>query len=207
MNKKKKDIREILHYDIIENVGIGDIRFGMSEEEFLELYDIEKGKKENLIYQDKYKNYILFHGGVFLHFTNFAVRTLSLIRLENNFKGKLNGKIGIGSYFGELRALRKDIQFCDDTDSFILGTGCRFQFMLDEDEYPTGEINGEFIAPAWHWHRDFHIGKLDHYKIESFSMEPWDRNNPFDKVWWCEYHLNNWIEPEEKYLEVRYRYP
>jgi hypothetical protein len=205
MNKKKKDIREILHHDIIENVGIGDIRFGMSEEEFLELYDIEKAKEENIAQGPRETGYWFFEDSIQVYFNNKS--KLSYIYLQNNFQGKLNSKIGIGSYFGELRALRKDIQFCDDTDSFILGTGCRFQFMLDEDEYPTGEINGEFIAPAWHWHRDFHIGKLDHYKIESFSMEPWDRNNPFDKVWWCEYHLNNWIEPEEKYLEVRYRYP
>ena len=198
-----KDIKEILHYDIIENVGIGEIRFGMSEEEFLELYDIEKVKKEGLIHAEKYRTYSIHNDSIILCFSNLEDKELYYIRLENNFQGKLNGKIGIGSYFGELRALRKDIRFCDDFDGYILGTGYRFKFMLDEDEYPTGEINGEFIAPAWHWHRDFHLGKLDHYKIESISMEAWDRSDADHSEWWCSY-LDDWIEPEEKYLEIRY---
>ena len=52
----KKDIKEILNYDIIEHAGIGDIRFEMSEKEFLEKYNVEKGEKEGLIYRDKYNN-------------------------------------------------------------------------------------------------------------------------------------------------------
>jgi len=204
----KKDIKEILNYDIIENVGIGDIRFGMSLEEFESLYNIKDLLKLDIIKEPNIHmnkiigySYELFNRSVNI---SFYKNKLIAIHLYQNFQGKLNGKIGIGSYFGELRALRKDIAFCDDFDGYVLGTGWgRFKFMLDEDEYPTGEIDGKFIAPAWHWYRDFHLGKLDHYKIESFSMEAWDRNNPDSSASWCQY-LDEWIEPEEKYLEIRY---
>ena len=205
----KKDIKEILNYDIIEHAGIGDIRFGMSMEEFSQLYDVQKAIKNKILRipmdLDKvtyYNAYYMFDDSVCLAFD--IEKKLYSIYLYKNFKGKLNGKIGIGSYFGELRALRKDIVFCDDFDGYVLGTGWgRFKIMLDEDEYPTGEIDGKFIAPAWHWHRDFHLGKLDHYKIESISMEAWDRDNPDSSANWCQY-LDEWIEPEEKYLTIRY---
>ena len=125
--------------------------------------------------------------------------------LYSNFKGKLNGKIGIGSYFGELRALRKDIDFCDDIEGYVVGTGCsRLQIKFDEDEYPGEVVDGEYIGQAyWHWYRDFHLGKIDHYRIESISMEICDRNRPYDSDTWC-YHIKDWVEPEEKYLEIRY---
>ena len=45
----KKDIREILHYDIIENVGIGDIKFGMTMDEFSKYYDVQKGIKDGIL--------------------------------------------------------------------------------------------------------------------------------------------------------------
>jgi len=197
----KKDIQEILNYDIIENVGIGDVQFGMSEKYFLELYDVKKGVKDNIFVDNNRGSYYFKDRSIYIDFN--IEKKLYSIGVYTNFQGKLNGKIGIGSYFGELRALRKDIRFCDDFDGYILGTGYRFQFMLDEDEYPTGELNGEFIAPAWHWHRDFHKGKLDHYKIESISMEAWNRSNANHTEWWCDY-LDDWVEPEDKYLEIRY---
>ncbi len=205
----KKDIREILHYDIIENVGIGNIRFGTTMEDFSKYYDIQKGIEDGTLEIPKqldritdYNAYCMFNDSIYLSFDQDE--RLYSCGLYRNFQGKLNGKIGIGSYFGELRALRKDIAFCDDFDGYVLGTGWRrFQIMLDEDEYPTGEIDGEFVVPAWHWHRDFHLGKLDHYKIESISMEAWDRSNPDSSANWCQY-LDDWVEPEEKYLQIRY---
>ena len=195
----KKDIREILNYDIIENVGIGDIKFGIKEEEFLEIYSL--GSDTSHIVKES--GYWFFDDSIQVYFNQYS--SLSYISLRNNFKGKLNGKIGIGSYFGELRALRKDIDYCDDIEGYVVGTGCsRLQINFDENEYPGKVVDGEYIGPAYgHWYRDFHLGKIDHYRIESISMEICDRNNPYDSDTWC-YHIKDWVDPEEKYLEIRY---
>jgi len=188
----KKDIKEILNYDIIENVGIGDIRFGMSEKEFFGLFDIPKAINEKITQGLKESGYWFFNDSIQIYFN--SLKKLSYISLRNNFQGKLNGKIGIGSYIGELRALRKDIFVYRGDEGLCLGTGFRFIIEIDDDPFE------KYITPNYN---DFAKGSLDEFKITSISIGPWSRSDPDHRQWWCHY-LDEWIEPEEKYLEIRY---
>lgn len=188
----KKDIKEILNYDIIENVGIGDVRFGMSENDFLKLYDVEKGIKDDIFIGKDRGSYYFQDRSIYISFN--MENLLDSLGLYNNFQGKLNGKIGIGSYIGELRALRKDIFVYAGDEGLCLGTGFRFIIEIDDDPLE------KYITPNY---SNFTKGSLDEFKIISISMEAWDRSDADHSEWWCSY-LSEWIEPEEKYLEIRY---
>jgi len=198
----KKDIRDILDYDIIPDCGIGDIRFGMTMDNFSELYDIEKDTlKIPLDGIKEYNAYYMFDNSICLDFDKN--KKLHSIALSRNFQGKLNGKIGIGSYIGELRALRKDVGVYEGDNGLILGTGYRFRIMPDEEELEVQYIDGVKHEDCIPDYPNFAQGAIDHYRIEDIFMESWDRTKPTSCINWC-YYLENWIEPEEKYLEIRY---
>jgi len=205
----KKDINEILYYDIIENSGIGDVQLGMTMDNFSELYDI----KNNLLRIPldgikEYNAYYMFNDSVCLDFDRN--KKLYSIALSGNFKGKFMGKIEVGSRFGDLRALRKDMQYELDTNSLYLGTGYKFRFLLEPHIEQTYGLDVS----------DYYSGKIDDWYISSIDIEKWERDgfHPNDSIW-CSWTNKDrspnmwgkpdeeWVEPEEKYLKTRYSYP
>ena len=207
-----KNIDEILHYDIIENVGIGSLQFGMNIYEFFDNYDVktamEEGKLE-IVESSANASYIIDMFTNSIHLAFDKDEKLEFISLSGNhdkdecytsvFKGKFMGKIALGSKFGELRALRRDMQYEMDTESIYLGTGYKFRFMLESENIST---YGEEI-------RNFYKGEIDDWFIEKIYLQKWEKNRFDSETFWCYWRqssegLNIWIEPEEKYLDVRY---
>ncbi len=222
----RKSLIEILNYDIIENVGLGDIRFGMTHEEFLKKYnledDIKNGIARQVIGRDGsiLEAYSIAKDSIHISFENGILDSIILSGINGrfsleyemlqktndissliDFKGKLNGKIGIGSRFGELRAIRRDMQYDDDTEGFYLGIGYKFEIRLE----PPCEF------PTW-FESSFCEGKIDDWYIDTIIMKKWDKDDEYNLDWtqWCRWTeegdcINNWVEPEEKYLKIRYR--
>ena len=129
----KKDAKEILNYDIDFDTGLGDeIRFCMTKDEFFNQYNIEEYLSSN---QATYKNGVLrlFDNSITLFFSPSDNFKLISINVSNLFKGKYLGKIGVGTPFGELRALKQDDLHMDD--NFHIGEGYMNEIVLDEDEY------------------------------------------------------------------------
>ena len=208
-----KPIDEILHYDIIENVGIGSLQFGMSIYEFLDNYDVkramEKGKLE-IDKSDANASYIIEMFNKSIHLGFDKDEKLTFISLSGDydkdenftseFKGTFMGKIALGSKFGELRALRRDMQYEMDTESIYLGIGYKFRFMLESENIST---YGEEI-------KNFYKGEVDNWFIEKIYLEKWEKSRIDAETFWCYWTqqssegLNIWVEPEENYLNVRY---
>ena len=168
----QKDAKEILHYDIIPDLGLGEIHFGMTKDKILEKYTIEESinlGKSKLVLHTKEQGggarLYLFNESIILSFTkkeNFILRS---IELQNQFKGKYLNQITIGSPFIELYKLQKDKIHFDD-DLFFIGKGYNFLIELDMDECNErlGYHVSDFIL-------DYDEGKIDTCKIELIAIQ------------------------------------
>ena len=196
-------LEELLNCEIKENVGIGDICFGMSEEEFYNRYNIEYYIERGIILFNAFDNYIkyyLFDESINLLFKKLKDSSTFLdgIYLSNHFRGKFLGNITIGSSLGELRAFRKDIQW--EEDKLFLGSGYRIKIEVDIDQKT-------YLS---HGLDDFYTGAIDHCPITKIMMNPWCRDeywcNDSTALWLGGKQGDKWIEPDENYLETRYQY-
>lgn len=171
MTNSKKDAKEILTYEIIRDVGLGeDIRLGMDEEEFLNIYNIEeyiasgecihKYRKSPFGKERLYIDYTLFDESVDLVFDGIYHKLIA-ISVSNGFQGKYLKTIGIGTPFKEFYQLCADEMHFDD-DLYFIGEGYKFQVELDFDEC---EERLEYVNPLY-----YKRGEVDTCKIERISL-------------------------------------
>lgn len=137
----QKDAKEILHYDIIPDVGLGEIHLGMTKDEILKQYNIEEsinsGESKLELHtkvQGGGARLYLFDESIVLYFTkkeNFILRDIAV---RNQFKGKYLNQITIGTPFIELCKLKKETLRYDDEMFFPEGA-YNFIVGLDIDKY------------------------------------------------------------------------
>ena len=136
----KKDAKEILFYDIVPDVGLGEIHFGMTKDEILDKYNIEEyidssdaRLKLNTKAEGEGAELYLFDESILLYFSKQENFILTSIFLEKQFKGKYLNQITIGTPFIELYKLKEKEMSYDD-DLFFPEGNYNFQIDLDYDE-------------------------------------------------------------------------
>ena len=132
----KKDAKEILHYDIVSDAGLGEIHFGMTKDEILEKYNIEEyiASGECIITGNRIAFYNLFEESIILGFDKEENFVLVSIFVQNQFKGKYLNQITISSPFIELYKLKKETLRYDD-EMFFPDGSYDFYVELDIDGY------------------------------------------------------------------------
>jgi len=137
----KKDVKEILHYDIIPDLGLGEIHFGMTKDKIFEKYNIEESitlGESKLVLHTKVQGggatLYLFNESIILYFHKKENFVLVSILLENQFKGKYLNQITIGTPFIKLYELKRETLRYDD-EMFFPDGSYDFYVGLDMDKY------------------------------------------------------------------------
>ena len=98
------NVDKILTYEIKEGEGLGDIYFGMSEQEFKKKYVSYKLIDENIIeIEDLYNDTRIYNFFNSISISINIYKGVTSIILQNNFQGKYKNIIGIKSTYSEIK--------------------------------------------------------------------------------------------------------
>jgi len=161
----KKDAKEILSYNIVPNIGLGEIHFGMTKDTILQKYNFEVYLETNecTISGNRMEFYSLFNESVILGFDKEENFSLTSILLENEFKGKYLNAISIGTPFIELYKATKNKMTYDD-DLFFPEGNYDFYVNLDYDECKE-KLGYPYLSDYMVYNKDKEMRTC---KIESF---------------------------------------